>query len=329
MLKRYGAISLALASLLFLASSFAADTKLVKAVSDHFEFYTTDNEAAAKPALDHFETIRQYLLNSIHSPDPFAGPVRIVAFKSASEFSPYIPKGYDLTAKAFSESNAERTTIVLASSKKEIYEYGAREYTLLLFEKAAPKMPYWLRYGFSQLYGSLHMDNSGQIVLGAPPARDYRGSISQDFDMGVMFGLKGGISTNKGAADFYAESSQTAVTNSKQGAAMANMESSTTIDYPAVLWYLTHMLMFQKPYSQKFGAFVSALAGGADSAQAVEQIFGQSLAGLKQDVILYIKLSSHATVARPFQLEKPVAPQMSQLNAAESALVLADLKAAK
>ena len=49
---RFSTVVLGLASLLPLANSFAADPKLVKAVSDHFEIYTTDNEASAKAALE-------------------------------------------------------------------------------------------------------------------------------------------------------------------------------------------------------------------------------------------------------------------------------------
>ncbi len=329
MLKRYGAISLALASLLFLASSFAAETKLFKAVTDHFELYTTDNEAAAKAALEHFEAVRAYLLKTTNGQDPFTGPIRIVAFKSGGEFSPYIPRSGDPGARAFSTASAERATIVMSGTKKEDYEYATREFVMQYFDKAAPKMPYWLKFGFSELYGTLHVDASGNMVMGSPPARGFRASISPDFDMGVMFGLTGGLSRNKGSAEFYAESSQTAVSNSKQGAAMANMEATSTIDYPTVLWYLTHMLMFQKPYNQKFGAFVSALLGGQETPAAVEQVLGQSLAGLKGDLLLYMKLASHATISRPLQLDKPVAPQDSQLSAAESALILAELKAAK
>ncbi|HUP02437.1 MAG TPA: hypothetical protein VMU19_00515 [Bryobacteraceae bacterium] len=343
MLKRSGAIFVALASLSFLASPSAAETKLVKAVSDHFELYTTDNETAAKDALAHFESVRAYLLSSIHSEDPFAQPVRLVAFKSGGEFTPYIPRNGDLAARAFSETAAGRTTIVLSSCKKEAYEYGVREYAMLLFAKTAPKMPFWLRYGFSQFYGSLHMDN-GQMVMGSPPARDFRGSISFDFDMGVMFRLNGGITQDKGSADFYSENPSSRVTGSssssssssstlpsqvERGAAMANMESTTTVDYPDILWTLTHMLMFQKPYSQKFGAFVGAVAGGQDTPAAVEQVLGESLSALKQDLVLYLKLPAHATIRRPFQLEKPLAPQVSQLSGAESALVLAELKAAR
>jgi hypothetical protein len=324
---RYGAMTLALASLIPLASSFAAETKMVKAVSDHFELYTTDNDAAAKAALTHFETVRGYLLKAFHCQDPFGAPVRIIGFKSPGEYTPYIPKNGDLASKAFAETDADRVTLVMSSLKKEDYQYGVREYLTVFLNRVAPKMPYWLKTGFGELYCTLREDN-GKLVFGSEPARPFRSTVSTDFDMAMMFSLKGGISRNKGAADFYAESSQTSIANSKQGAAMANMESTSTVDYPLLLWQLTHMLMFKKEYSPKFGQFVGAVSDENTDA-AVEQVYGQSLAGLKQDLLLYIKLPSHQVVGLSFQLDKPVTPQVSELPAADSATLLAALKAAK
>ncbi|HUP02438.1 MAG TPA: hypothetical protein VMU19_00520 [Bryobacteraceae bacterium] len=328
MFSRTGAIVLTLASLLFPASSFSAETKLLKAVSDHFELYTTDNEGAAKAALDHFESVRQFMLSSLHAPDPFPQPVRLVAFKSGGDFFSYTPRDVDPGRRAFSESNASTTTILLSSTKKEAYEYGVREYVSLLFSKLAPQLPYWFNLGLSELYSTLRVEN-GRMSLGISPARDFHSTVWPDFDMGVMFRLNGGVSWNKGSADFYAETAQSGVPNSKAGARMADLESTTTVDYPAVLWQLTHMLMFDKKYATKFGAFMGALGAGQETTAAVQHILGQSLQGLKEDLVLYAKQPAHAVLSRPFQLEKPIAPQISQLSGAESALVLADLKAVK
>jgi hypothetical protein len=324
---RYSAMTLALASLIPLASSFAADTKLVKAVSDHFELYTTDNDAAAKAALTHFETVRAYLLKSLHAADPFTVPVQIFGFKSTADYESHVPKSGDLTSEAFSATAADRVVIGMSGVKKEDYQFGVREYATQLLGRLDPKMPYWLKLGLSELYSTLRPEE-GMIVMGEQPTRSFHTQVSSDLDMQVMFALNGGISRNKGAADFYAETSQTAIANSKQGATMANLEATTTVDYPVVLWQLTHMLMFKKEYSPKFGAFVGAL-NDQNTDSAIQQVLGQSLAGLKYDLLLYIKMPSHEVLHVKFQLDKPVTPQVSQLNAADSAAVLAELKAAK
>ncbi len=327
MRTRYPTMTLVLASLFPLAGSSAAGTKMVKAASDHFELYTTDNDAAAKAALTHFETVRSFVLRAFHAKDPFGAPVRLVGFKSAGEYEPYSPKNRDLASKAFSEAGAERVTIVMATLRKETYQYGVREYLKAFLIKIAPTMPYWLKTGFAELYCTVREEN-GQIKLGSEPARDFHSTIPSDFDMAVMFSLNGGFSRDKGSLDYYTESSKSGVPNAKVGADMANMAATTTVDYPVLLWQLTHMLMFKKEYSPKFGAFVGAVCDG-DSAAAVQQVYGQSLDGLKQDLLLYIKMPSHAVLSSNFQLDKPVTPQISQLSAADSATVLADLKPAK
>jgi hypothetical protein len=128
--------------------------------------------------------------------------------------------------------------------------------------------------------------------------------------------------------DFYSESGVSGVPDAKVGAEMANLAATSTVDYPVLLWQLTHMLMFKKEYSSKFGEFVNAVCS-ENTAAALRHVYGQSLVGLKQDLVLYIKMPSHAVVSTNFQLNKPVTLQMSQLSAADSARLLEELKAAR
>jgi hypothetical protein len=232
-----------------------------------------------------------------------------------------------LESKAFSVTTPEHVIIVMSGLKPAEYQYGVREYVLLLMGRVAPKMAYWMKMGFGELYCTLHMDN-GNLVLGSEPARSFRSNISSDFNMDVMFALKGGVATNKGSSDFYAATPLTGI-GTKGGSSMVDLQSSTSVDYPTIIWQLMHMLMFKKEYSPKFGAFVGAVSSGGDTVAAVQQAFGESLTALKQDLMLYIKLPSHAVVGRPFQLDKPVTPQVGQLSPTDSAVVLAELKAAK
>ena len=321
---RHLAVTLALAGALPLASAFGAETKMVKAVSDHFELYTTDNEALAKPALEHFETVRAYLLKATNAQDPFAAPVRIVGFKSLGEFSGYSTK-HDPGAKAFSTAGPEHVTIVMAGLKKECTEYGVREYVSLLLDRTAPKLPYWLKMGFGELYCTLHME-SGQLMLGASPMREYRSTTSPDFNMDMLITLQAGSHGNKGAADINSRAPNAAVAKTDT---MSSLESSLTVNYPVLTWQLTHMLMFKKEYGSKFGAFVGALSNGEGSVAALGQIYNESLEALKQDLLLYMRMGSHAVAGLKFQLDKPPASQVSQLSPADSAAVLAELKSAK
>ncbi len=327
------------AGVFFAAGSFGADTKLLKAVSDHVELYTTENEAAAKAALQHFEMARAYLIKSTGGRDPFSAPIRIVEFKSLGDFNDYKPKGAgDINAFAFSDAN--RITIVMAGLKKEAYENAMRNYVSALFNRAAPKLPYWLRLGFSELYCSLFEEN-GQVVMGTPPFRSYRSTSLPELNMSVLMSLKGSGPSNKGAADFNASEPNRGgglastdggmARSSAFGAAdgLDQIASQLTTDYPMITYQLTHMLMFKKEYSPKFGQFVNALSNGEESAAALNKVYGQSLDGLGQDLVLYWKLPSHMILKRAVQLEKPLAPQFTQLSAPDSAPLLNELKAAR
>ena len=327
MRKRYRTITLALASLLPLASSFAADIKLVKAVSGHFELYTTDNEAAAKAALTHFETVRGYLLKTTNSQDPFQNPVRIVGFKSLGEFSSYRPRNVE-SDKAFAVTNADRTTIVMAGLKKEFYEYGVLQYATLFLDRTASNLPFWLRLGLSQLYSTLSPEN-GQISIGSAPYRSYRAGSMPDLNMSVLMGLRSrDVAGDKQADSFYATNNSTSASLAATKG-MDTISNALTQDFPLITFRVTHMLMFKKEYAAKFGAFVSALSQGQDSAAAFGTVYGQSLTGVGQDLALYFKLPSHAVVTIAFQLEKPVTPQVSQLSPGDSAPILAELKTAR
>src|SRR5450755_1005430 len=185
-------------------------------------------------------------------------------------------------------------------------------------------MPYWLRTGFAKLYCTIR-EEDGRIKMGAEPARDYLRMITKNFNMELMFSLNGGMSRDKGALDFQTESPRTGVPDAEVGAEMANRDATSTVDYPVLLWQLTHMLMFNMEYSPKFGAFVKAVCD-ENTDSAVQHVYGQSLVGLKQDLVRYIKMPSHAVVSTNFQLDKPVAPQVNQLSATGSATVLEELK---
>ena len=319
------AIQVILACLVPLASSFGADIKLLKAVSDHFEVYTTDNEVAAKAILEQFEPVRSYLLKATGSADPATGPIRIFDFKSGGDFGTYKPKGAGDIA-AFSTKTEDRVAIVVSGFKQEAQEAAMREYVTLVLDHSAPKLPYWLKLGFTELYCTLRVDQGGgALTLGLAPFRSYRAEGAPDLNLSVLMSLKGGAATDSAQTIFNAQAQNKAFgAQDGQGMVAAGMVQ----DYPLIAFQLVHMLMFDKRYGAQFGAFVSALAGGAESVATIGSIYNQSLIGLGQDLALHMKMPL-ALVHPKIQLERPVAPQIAQLSAADSAPLLADLKAAR
>ena len=108
-------LTIILACLLPVARSFAAEQKWIRAASANFELYTTENDAKARAALDHFEAVRAYFLKAVRAGGPPGEPLRIVAFRSEGEYRPYRPPGMDF-ARAFSQSSSAPSTRISASS---------------------------------------------------------------------------------------------------------------------------------------------------------------------------------------------------------------------
>jgi hypothetical protein len=268
--------------------------------------------------------VRGYLLSVTGGHDPFAAPVRIVGFKTPGEFNSHLPAGVS-AGKTFSEANAERVTIALAGLKPEMYQYGVREYVAKLLERTSPKMAYWLNLGLSELYSTLRVQN-GHLMIGYAPTRDFRTTTMPDLNLQVLFSMKSGAVTDKGAEDFYANAPNAALGGKDT---LGSIEAGLTSDYEGEAWHLTHMLVFNKDYGPKFGAFVGAIAGGEETAVAAKRVCGKSIEDLKTDLGLYYKMPAYSVAPLNFQLDKPVTPQIGQLSATDSAIILAQLKSGK
>jgi hypothetical protein len=319
-----------MASLMPAAVCSAAQTKLLKVASDHFEVYTTDNEAAAKAAIEHFETARAYLLKSTNSQDPFNKPVRIFGFKSHADFASSLPKGV-AAENAYSGSDEGGAFILMDGINKDTYEYGMRQYVDLLFVRVAPKMPFWLRLGFAQLYATMRTGN-GAVVIGTEPHVSYRAGSSPTLSastMSLVMGLKPGdvAGGDKQASAFAASNNNSALPQGTQG--MDTIAEGLTQDYSRTALHLVRMLMFSKTYGPKFGAFVGAVAEGANSASTFNSVYGQSMTGLAQDLAMDWKQPSHPVLTLKFEMANPVEPRTTQLSADESAAVLTQIKNSK
>jgi hypothetical protein len=215
--------------------------------------------------------------------------------------------------------------IVMQGIKKDQYEYGVREYVGLLLDHNAGKLPYWLKLALGELYCTLRVEN-GQLQIGYSPAREFRGSAG-NFRLSELFSLGGGVDREKGSKDFYAD------TGNRSGAfgaqdGLGGVSASLAVNYPVVAWELIHMMMFKKEYGPKFGAFLDDVSKGDNTVAAFGKIYDQSLTGVDQDLRLYMKMPTHAVAPLKFPVEA-VTPQVTALSPADSAPILAELKAAR
>lgn len=314
---------LTLAALIPMTASLAADLKMVKAVSDHFEVYTTQDEAMATAALEHFETARAYLIKQTGG-DQFQKPVRIVGYKSNNEFRSHLPASIE-AEHAFSKITGDSATIVIDTLKPQTYEYAMREYVNLLFARAAPQMPYWLRMGFREFYCTMRTEN-GELRIGEEPYMEKRVTPAgaDPNSLTMLFGLRASAAWGDSAEAVRTENKLIAL-----GGLDSTLSTGVDVNYRLMAMHLIRLLMLDKAYSPKFGAFVSALAQGADTTATLKSIYGESLADLTVHVRLEWVQASHPVVTLKFALPNPVKPQISQLAGEDAAEFIAEIKARK
>jgi hypothetical protein len=307
--------------LLSCAHAFAADQKWVHATSVNFDMYAAESDSDARAALLHLEAVRAYFLAATHSKDPGGQPVRIIAFRSESDFSKYRPaEAGSLHIYAFAGNTP--ATIVVLGLKPEMYEQIFREYCQMVLDASAPSLAYWFRAGLAEVYSTLK-PGEGTLKLGSPPLREFKAS-GQGVDLVALVTIdRAGLLASRAKQDsaFYADTSS----SFSRATALNQVQGNATQDYPGVAWMLTHMIMFSQEYRPKFGEFTGAMAGGMDSGTAFNNVYGRSLAQVGDDLRLYVKQSSLAVANVKFSGEKPASPQVKAATKEDQDRILLEL----
>ena len=305
-------LSLSLAS----AHLFAAE-KWVHATSAHFDMYADESDSDIRAALQHLEAVRAFFVSATHSQDPNGQPVRLVAFHSEGDFNKFKPTEYVMTSAY--PLPGQTATIVALGLKPENYEKIFLEYCQMVFDQAAPQMPYWLRAGLAQFYSTLK-PGDGTIKLGGPPTRSFHASGAGGLDMTLLVSIDRRAyleSKAKAANDFYSntdDNSALGTRGAKATTAMNANQSNNTQDYQTYTWMLTHMVMFGPNYRAKAGQFIGTLAGGQETGAAFNTIYGRSLSQVLEDLLLYMKQSALSVSNPKFVFEKLPAPQIQPMT---------------
>jgi hypothetical protein len=313
--------------------AFAADQKWIHATSANFDMYAAESDSDARAALMHLEAVRAYFLAATHSKDPGSQPVRIVAFRSESDFSRYRPAEVG-PVHVYAFSGGAPASIVVLGLKPEIYEQIFREYCQMVLDASAPTLAYWFRAGLAEVYSTLK-PGEGTLKLGSPPIRAFKSS-GQGVDLVALVTIdRAGLAASRAKQDsaFYADTNNPSpranaafgAANAAQTTALNQVQANATQDYAGVAWMLTHMIMFSQDYRPRFGEFTGAMAGGMDSGTAFNNVYGRSLAQVGDDLRLYAKQSSLAVATVKFTGEKPASPQVKAATKEEQDRIFADL----
>ena len=106
-----------------------APERWIKLETPHFELYTTAGEKKGREAILYFEQVRSFFLQASPAKHAPEFPVRIVAFRSESQYKPY---RINESAVAYYAPGRNRDYIVMQDISSEHYPVAIHEYTHLI-----------------------------------------------------------------------------------------------------------------------------------------------------------------------------------------------------
>src|SRR5215472_3952923 len=135
--------------LLALAASLPAAPEAgewLRLTTPHFELYTTAGERRGRETILHFEQVRSFFMNAspVHSGPEF--PVRIIAFRTDKQYTPY---AISTAAAAYYAQSQYRDYIVMKDLGEENIPTATHEYMHLIVRHSGAKMPLWLSEGWA------------------------------------------------------------------------------------------------------------------------------------------------------------------------------------
>ena len=276
----------------------AAD-QWIKLTTPHFELYTTAGEKKGREAILYFEQVRSFFLEASPSKRAPEVPVRIVAFRSESQYKPYRMNEGSL---AFYASGRNRDYIVMQDISAEHYPAAIHEYTHLAVKHAGLKLPTWLNEGMADLYSTLKPKGTQALVGDLIPGRAQTLLTSKWMPLEVLASVD-------------------------ETSPLYNERDKAGVFY-AQSWFLTHMLYLSPEYRPNFTKFMLALTNGQDMLQAFQSAYGKGVQDVFFDLNQYLKGNRFYGMLFNVKLEKSAEdPQVSEATAADSGLVLGDVLA--
>jgi tetratricopeptide (TPR) repeat protein len=287
---------------LFLSVSPAySEERWIHLSTAHFDMYTTNNEKQAIAALQKFEQVRYFFMQSSYSKTVPEDQVRIIAFRSEKEYKPY-----RLNQGSFAYYLRSRKVdyIIMQDIEPSHYQTAAHEYTHLIVEHTGVKLPLWLNEGLAELYSSIEPHGDRALVGRPIPGRAQVLATTRWMPLKAVFSVD-------------------------QNSPYYNEGSKMSIFY-AESWALTHMLSLSDLYRSRFNQFLTSVSAGHSTEDALQAVYGKSPDQVMEDLQNYLHRSAVSAADFPVKLGKQsLEPQVTSASYLDVELTLADLLAAK
>ena len=223
----------------------------------------------------YFEQVRSFFLQASPAKHAPEFPVRIVAFRSESQYKPY---RINESAVAYYAPGRNRDYIVMQDISSEHYPVAIHEYTHLIVKHVGLKLPLWLNEGWADVYSSL-APKGDKALVGSPLPGHFQTLLTTKWlTLDVLASVDHNsplYNERNKAGIFYAES-----------------------------WLLVHMLYLSPGYRANFSKLLLAISSGQDMAQACQSVYGKGLKEIASDLDQYSRSKLFYGVVFDVKLEK-------------------------
>jgi len=247
-------------SALLCAADVYSQSKWIRMQSPNFEAYSRAGERDTRDALRDFERVRDFFLQVNQREPPKPVPVYVVVFGSEKEYAPY---RFNEAAVAYYFGSPDRDYIVMGRTGEQAARIAVHEYVHLVARHAGLKFPTWLNEGLADLYSTLRMQGDKALVGDLIPGRLQALSTEKWVPLQVVLSADHDspyYNEKNKAGGFYSES-----------------------------WALVHMLSLSREYAPKFSEFLNTIQKGADTATALDNVYGKSIPAVEKDLQTYYR----------------------------------------
>jgi tetratricopeptide (TPR) repeat protein len=236
-------------------------------------------------------------------------PTTVVIFRDDASFVPFKPlyQGRPANISGFFQpgDDVNYIAISLDPGERDPYSTAFHEYVHLHLRDNVPNAPIWLNEGLAELYGSLQFSGN-DALLGAPLYPYIRLLQSHELlPLETLFSI-GASSPHYNEQDksgiFYGQS-----------------------------WALVHYLMLgERGRQEQFKRFLQQVSRGENTARAIEDSFGVTIAKLEEELRAYVRRGDFtaqriASVDNPQAYTSYTAMQRTSLTDGEANFYLGDL----
>jgi tetratricopeptide (TPR) repeat protein len=243
--------------------------------SDHFELITDGPKSRAQEMLAQFERVRAFFTQGTTLQDPLMKP-RVVVFNSDKDFREVSPSE---AAGAYYTPMPHRDMIAIGGAQGRAYDMPkvVHEYAHMLVRYTEAEYPLWMNEGIAELFSTIQ-PRGKSIQLGAP----------------IPYHVMSLRDTWMGLENVVGVDASSPIYNRRAHAG----------GFYALSWALMHMLQLGPKYRPGFSKFLAAITRGTRTDDALQEVYGKSIAQVDLDLRDYVRQQAVTTLVVDGQFDK-------------------------